>query len=214
MAYDANEEEQVEAIKRWWRENGRSVITGLILAVAITLGWQWWQGQREAKAHQAGQVYAQLLAKLDSAPADARQPAERLLSDFAGTTYADLAALALARVEVEGGQADAARARLQHLVDNGRDESIKSLARLRLARLNWGLGEPESALKQLDIVWPEAFKAEAETLRGDVLLALKRPDEARKAYDSALAQAALLGQETGFIRLKRDDLGGTAHEAN
>ncbi|TQV65075.1 MAG: tetratricopeptide repeat protein [Halothiobacillaceae bacterium] len=209
MAYDANEEEQVEAFKRWWRENGVAVIGGLALAVVITLGWQWWQGQREAKAHLAGQVYAELLAKLDSAPAEARAPAERLLSDFAGTTYADLAALALARVEVEGGQADAARVRLQHLVDNGRDESIKFLARLRLARLDWGMGDAEAALRQLDTAWPEAFMAEAETLRGDLLLALKRPDEARKAYDAALAQAALLGQETGLIRLRRDDLGGS-----
>lgn len=214
MAYDAHEEEQVEAFKRWWRENGKAVISGLVLAVVITLGWQWWQGQREAKAHMAGQVYAQVLSKLDSQPAEARAPAEQLLNDFSGTTYADLAALALARLDVEGGQHDAARVRLQRLVEQGHDDSIKSLARLRLARLMWGMGDAEAALKQLDATWPEAFKAEAETLRGDVLLALKHPDEARKAYDTALAQAALLGQETGLIRLKRDDLGGAAHEAN
>ncbi|MEW6445543.1 MAG: YfgM family protein [Pseudomonadota bacterium] len=233
MAYDTHDEEQAEALKRWWRENGNSVITGVALAVAITLGWQWWQGQREAKAQLAGQIYAQVLAKLDSASNGAagaihgsspsgeaaspgtdplsavRAPAEQLLNEFGGTLYAELATLALARVETEAGQQDAARARLKHLIDNGQDDSIKALARLRLTRLLWAGGEPEQALRQLEGDWPEAFRAEADSLRGDVLGAQGKIDEARKAYDSALAQASLMGQETGLIRIKRDDLGGS-----
>lgn len=213
MALDMHEEEQVEALKRWWRENGRAIIAGLLLAVAIVVGWQWWQARQEAQAHRAGQVYAELLAKLDKAPAEARAPAERLLNEFAGSTYADLAGLALARIEAEGGQADAARARLQHLTANARDESVRALASLRLARLDWGAGDAEAALRQLEGSLPDAFRAEADTLRGDVLVSLGRLDEARKAYDAALAQAALLGQETGLIRIKRDDLGGSTDGA-
>lgn len=208
MALDMHEEEQVEALKRWWRENGRAVIAGLVLAVAIVLGWQWWQARQEALAQQAGQVYAELLSKLDSAPAEARAPAERLLNEFAGTTYADLAGLALARIEVEGGQTDAALARLQHLAANARDESVRALATLRQARLSWGAGQAEAALGLLESRLPDAFLAVADTLRGDVLVSLGRLDEARTAYDAALAQAALQGQETGLIRIKRDDLGG------
>jgi len=203
-----HEEEQVETLKRWWRENGRAVIAGLVLAVAIVLGWQWWQARQETQAHRAAQVYAELLAKLDKTPAEARTPAERLLSEFAGTTYADLASLALARIEVESGQTDAARARLQHLTTHARDESVRTLANLRLARLEWGLGDAEAALRRLEGKLPDAFRAEADSLRGDVLVSLGRLDEARKAYDAALAQATLLGQETGLIRIKRDDLGG------
>lgn len=213
MAVDIHEEEQVEALKRWWRENGKAVIAGLVLAVTLVLGWQWWQARQEAQAHQAGQVYAELLAKLDQAPAEARAPAERLLNEFAGSTYADLAGLALARIEAEGGQADAARARLQHLTAHARDESVRTLASLRLARLQWGAGDAEAALKQLEGKLPDAFRAEADTLRGDVLVSQGRLDEARKAYDAALAQAALLGQETGLIRIKRDDLGGSTDGA-
>ncbi|MEF3194233.1 MAG: tetratricopeptide repeat protein [Halothiobacillaceae bacterium] len=208
MAVDIHEEEQVEALKRWWREYGRAVIVGLVLAVALVLGWQEWQARHEALLQRASQVYAEVLAKLETTPAEARAPAERLLNEFADTTYAELAGLALARIEAEGGQADAARARLQHLTAHARDESVRTLARLRLARLQWGAGDAEAALKQLEGKLPDAFRAEADTLRGDVLVSLGRLDEARKAYDAALAQAALLGQETGLIRIKRDDLGG------
>lgn len=213
MAVDIHEEEQVEALKRWWRENGKAVIAGLLLAVALVLGWQWWQARQESQAQAAGQVYAELLAKLDQAPAEARAPAERLLNEFAGSTYADLAGLALARIEAEGGQADAARVRLQHLTAHARDESVRTLASLRLARLQWGAGDAEAALKQLEGKLPDAFRAEADTLRGDILVSQGRLDEARKAYDAALAQAALLGQETGLIRIKRDDLGGSTDGA-
>jgi len=232
VAYDTHDEEQAEALKRWWRENGTAVISGLLLAIAITLGWQWWQARQETRAQLAGAIYAQVLAKLDSAPAEAagaihgsspsgeatppgadpfsavRVPAEQLLNEFAGSTYADLASLALARIEVDAGQPEAARARLQHLAEHSDDASIQALARLRLARLLWAGGEAEQALKQLDGNWPEAFRAEADSLRGDVLVSQGKPDEAREAYDRALAQATLLGQETGLIRLKRDDLGG------
>jgi predicted negative regulator of RcsB-dependent stress response len=213
VAVDIHEEEQVEALKRWWRENGKAVIAGLVLAVTLVLGWQWWQARQEAQAHQAGQIYAELLAKLDQAPAEARPAAERLLNEFAGSTYADLAGLALARIEVEGGQADAARARLQHLTAHARDESVRTLASLRLARLEWGEGHAEAALRQLEGKLPDAFRAEADTLRGDVLVSLGRLEEARKAYDAALAQATLQGQETGLIRIKRDDLGGSTDGA-
>jgi predicted negative regulator of RcsB-dependent stress response len=213
MTVDMHEEEQVEALKRWWRENGKAVIAGLLLAVALTAGWQWWQARQEAQAMRASQIYAELLAKLDDTPAEARAPAERLLNEFAGSTYADLAGLALARIEAEGGQADAARARLQHLTAHARDESVRTLASLRLARLEWGEGHAEAALRQLEGKLPDAFRAEAESLRGDVLVSLGRLEEARKAYDAALAQAALLGQETGLIRIKRDDLGGATDGA-
>ncbi len=224
MAIDVHEEEQFEALRRWWDAYGRAVLAGLVLALALVLGWQWWQARQEARAEQASQLYAELLTRLDQAStaatqpgADAfaavREPAERLLNDFAGTTYADLAGLALARVEVEGGEKDAARARLEYLSAQADDEALRALARLRLARLAWDMGDAGLALQELGKGLPEVFRAEADTLRGDVLVSQGRLDEARQAYDAALTQAARLGLDTGLIRIKRDDLGGGVDDA-
>ncbi|MEW5837395.1 MAG: tetratricopeptide repeat protein [Pseudomonadota bacterium] len=222
MSIERSEEEQVEALKDWWRKNGTAVISGLALAAALSLGWQWWQGQQELKAQRAGQIFSEMSmaleqaessAKTSSAP-DLQKPralAEQLTSEFADNFYAELAALALARMDMESQQADAARARLEQLMAHAKNDAIRPLARLRLAHVQWSQGQADAALKTLDGAWPEAYRSDAEALRGDILLSLARVDEARKAYDAALEQATLLGLETGLLRIKRDDLGGASH---
>ena len=218
MAIERSEEEQVEAFKEWWHKNGISVISGLALAAALSLGWQWWQGQQELKAQHAGQLFSEMSMTLESVEASAtpdfqkpRTLAEQLVSEFPDSFYAELAALTLARLDLENQQADAALARLQQLSEHAKNDSIRPLARLRLAHVQWGMEQSDAALKTLEGAWPEAFRSDADALRGDILISLARTDEARKAYDAALAQATLLGLETGLLRIKRDDLGGTSH---
>lgn len=225
MSYEQSEEEQVEAFKSWWRKNGVSVISGLVLAAALSLGWQYWQGQKELQAQRAGQVFAEMTVALESAETtntekkdpvapDLQKPralAEQLVTEFPDSFYAELAALSLARMDIESQQADAAQARLQHLSEHARNEAIRPLARLRLAHLQWGTGQADAALKTLDGFWPETYRSDADALRGDILVSQARLDDARKAYDAALAQATLLGLETGLLRIKRDDLGGASH---
>ncbi|MGD9888495.1 MAG: YfgM family protein [Halothiobacillaceae bacterium] len=218
MAYDSSEEEQVEAFKNWWRKNGVALIGGLVLAAALSLGWQYWQNQKELQAQRAGQVFAALNAAMEAADSastpDFQKPralADQLLSEFPESFYAELAALNLARIDLETQQADAAAARLEHLSLHAKNEAIRPLARLRLAHLQWGMNHPDIALKTLEGFWPEAYRSDAEALRGDILVSKANFDEARKAYDAALAQATLLGLETGLLRIKRDDLGGASH---
>ena len=218
MAYEPSEEEQVEAFKSWWRKNGVAVISGLVLAAALSLGWQYWQGQKELQAQRAGQIFASMSAALDAADLattpDFQPPralAEQLLSEFPESFYAELAALNLARMDLETQQADAAVARLEHLATHAKNEAIRPLARLRLAHLQWGTNHADTALKTLEGFWPEAYRSDADALRGDILVSQAKLDDARKAYDAALAQATLLGLETGLLRIKRDDLGGASH---
>ncbi len=223
MSYEQSEEEQVEAFKSWWRKNSVSVISGLVLAAALSLGWQYLQGQKEMQAQRAGQVFAEMTLALDSAetaPSDKtsapdlqkpRALAEQLVTEFPDSFYAELAALSLVRMDVDSQQTEAAQARLVQLSQHAKNEAIRPLARLRLAHLQWGTGQVEAALKTLDGVWPETFRSDADALRGDILVSQARVDEARKAYDAALAQATLLGLETGLLRIKRDDLGGASH---
>lgn len=46
MAYDLEEQEQIESLKHWWRDNG-NVITWIaivvLLAVAGWFGWKNWE---------------------------------------------------------------------------------------------------------------------------------------------------------------------------
>jgi len=220
VAYEQTEEEQVEAFKSWWQKNGVSVISGLVLAAALSLGWQYWQGQKEQQAQRAGQVFAEMTAALESAQTssaaapDLQKPralAEQLVTEYPDSFYAELAALSLVSMDVDSQQNEAAQARLVQLSEHAKNEAIRPLARLRLAHLQWGMNQADAALKTLDGFWPEAYRSDADALRGDILVSQVRLDDARKAYDAALAQATLLGLETGLLRIKRDDLGGASH---
>ncbi len=209
------EEEKVEAIKRWWQENGKSVLAGLVVAVVAVSGWKYWQTSQENRAMQASVVYAQMLDRLD-APAEARGLAEQLQADYAGTPYADLGRLALARMAVDGGEFEAAEARLSAVAEGADLEAIRELAHLRRARLLLQMERPEAALTALDRVDDEAFGAAAAELRGDIELARGNRVAARDAYDMALAASLAEGRDTRWLRLKRDDLAdaGAGKEAS
>ena len=56
------EEEQVEAIKRWWSENGKGVIAAVVIGVLGSVGWQSWQDRQVSQAEAASGIYQELLA--------------------------------------------------------------------------------------------------------------------------------------------------------
>ncbi len=62
MAELRTEEEQIEAIKSWWKENGRSTVFGVVAAIAIVLGWRGWQDYETNTSELASAEYQNLLA--------------------------------------------------------------------------------------------------------------------------------------------------------
>jgi predicted negative regulator of RcsB-dependent stress response len=184
------EEEQVEALKRWWQENGRSMITSVVVAIGLGLGWNYWQANREAALENASFSYQQMLQRLSQGtPADiatARQEAEMLLAEHSDTPYAQFAALHLARLLVTEGNAEEAEEKLRWVVAEA-DGETQAIAQMRLARVLAERGATEEALDMLVAGQGGELAASFAIARGDVLLAAGRDDEARLAYDAALA---------------------------
>jgi predicted negative regulator of RcsB-dependent stress response len=190
------EEEQVEALKRWWQENGRSTVIGVVLAVGLGLGWQAWQKNREVAAQNASVSFQRMLALLASeeevGPAPARQVAESLKEEYSGSTYAQFAALHLARLAVQEEDFVRAEEELRWVLamaDKGSD--IYQVARLRLARVTAAAGDTAGALALLGEAGSE-YQASYAIARGDVFLADGREAEALEAFRAA---AASLGDE-------------------
>jgi predicted negative regulator of RcsB-dependent stress response len=130
---DANvtEEQQLESLKKWWKENGSSIITGLLLGLAILFGAKSWFAYQERTAENASNIYATLMTALNSGDYGVvTQKAGMLIADFSATPYASLAALAVARVKLEQDELEAARAQLQWALDNAGSDLIRETARL------------------------------------------------------------------------------------
>ncbi|MCQ4267330.1 tetratricopeptide repeat protein [Pseudomonas stutzeri] len=203
------DEEQLAQIKDWWQRNGKPLLTGGALAVALVFGWQFWQNHQLNQAYNASGLYQQLLtAALESGKADAAEVARlgnQLKQDFAGTHYAQYGSLFVAKVAVEGGRLDEAAAELRAIVDKPADATLGELARQRLARVLAAQDKAEDALKLLEGEADKAFAASREELRGDLLVQLGRVDEAHAAYTKA-KQALSQDAAIGGLQLKLDDL--------
>ena len=200
------EEERLEALQRWWKENKSSVFGGLLLGLAAVAGYKMWQNNRLETAGQASLVYLQLTEATQAKQTETAQKlGERLIQQYPSTTYAEYARLFLAKLKVDAGDIDGAGKILGEELSHSKDEAMKSLTRLRLGRVMLAKGEVEPALKLLDSASAEQvgkFAGLYEELRGDLQAAAKRPAEARAAY----AKAKELGNASPLLELKLNDL--------
>ena len=183
---DLQEQEQLDALKSFWKTYGNPITWALIAALAAYAGlngWKWWQRDQSAKA---AAMFHQL--ELAAQGADA-QRAGQIFGDlkerFPRTVYAEQGGLVAARVQFDRGQADAAKASLTWVADNASEDEYKTVARLRLAGLLLQAKDYDAALKQLDAAKAPTFEALVADRRGDVLLAQGKTAEARSAYQSA-----------------------------
>lgn len=201
-----SDDEQAERIKKWLKENGSSLVAGIVLGVAVIFGWQWWVGHRAATAEQASLNYELLLQAIQNDNAEqARQQGNLLFEDYGGSPYATLGALMLAKHAVERNDPDAAAQYLQWAVDNGDRAETRDVARLRLARLRLAQERTEDALQLLDAVRDPSFTVQVQELRGDIHRTRGETEQARAAYLAARA-AAPPGNSAGLLEMKLDNL--------
>ena len=204
------EDEELAVIRDWWQRNGKPLLTGSALALVVVFGWQAWQKHQVAEAQGASVLYQQLLENslVADGQADVGKVAElagKLKADYAGSHYAQYTSLLLAKVAVEAGKLDDARAELQAVLDKPADATLGELARQRLARVLAAQDKTEDALKLLAGDADQAFVAAREELKGDLLVKLERSDEALQAYEKA--KAALTAEAAvGGLQIKIDDL--------
>lgn len=218
MADLRSEEEQLDVVKRWWKENGTSLIAGAVLAAAGVFGWNAWQNYQEGQSEAASARYQQLvtITAANSLEEDqlaaARELIGELTDQYGRTLYAELAQLLEARLAVQEGDLAAAKAALDSVANGSSRRYVQSLAWLRLARIELAEGNPEAALALLDQPITDTLAAQQANVRGDAHLALGQPEQAREAWQAALEIAQTQNQPLYGVQFKLDDIG--AEEAN
>lgn len=203
------EEQQVEAIKKWWNENYKMVIGLAVIGLGSIVGIQQWKQNKQVEAMTASMEYDHILKTVaDSPDQQVKKQVDTLLTDYSAYPYAALSAMLEAKKWVDEGKLEDAEKQYQWVIDNSSSNSLKHIARIRLATLMSAQGKNEQALKVLDVD-AGSFKANYLEVKGDILVALNRINEARAAYDQALQAYAAMGANAQILKIKRNDLGNS-----
>ncbi len=206
MATHLDDEEDLEKLKTWWKENWVALIGGLAIGFGVIGGWESYKHWRDQRAEAASQMFEELKKNFEGAKAeDADKIVQRLKTEYSGTPYAAAAALSAAQDEVKNEKYDAAAANLAWVVEHSPDKGLVQVARLRQARVLLSQNKPDEALNALG---NEAgnFTSLAEELRGDIQLAKGDRKAARSSYEKALAAAETDATNKTLLQQKLEDL--------
>jgi predicted negative regulator of RcsB-dependent stress response len=216
VADHLTDEEQLQTLKNWWKENGTSLIVSVLLGLTAYFGFQGWQNHQQQHSEQASVIYADFLEAFDAtreSEASSEEKlstvnflAEQLQNDYASSLYAANASLYVAKLAVEDNDLAAAEKALQWVVDNG-EGAMQSLASLRLARIFVSQEKYDAALALAVAKEGDTYLSLREEIKGDVYAAKEEWSQARLSYQAAIEA---LGSTTSFrsrlLPIKLDNL--------
>lgn len=212
MAFDdLDEHEQGELVRKWLRDNSLSIIVGVALGLAAIFGWRYWTSYQLGQHAEAALQYGAISKAVEADNvADADKIAAALQTNFPKSTYSVLAALGVAERAVASNDLDAADKALQWAHSHANADELKQLIGLRQARVTLARGNADDALKQLDGIAKGNYLGLVADLRGDALFELDRADEARTAYQDALANVDPRAPSHAYIQMKLDRIPAAA----
>ncbi|PJE79719.1 hypothetical protein CI610_01291 [invertebrate metagenome] len=217
MSYQSDEE-QVELLKRLWKEYGKPAVIGVMITLVAVFGYKAWQKNQYETAVAASQLYQNLLETVGEASgmtlteeqhSTVNHVVVTLQKDYSNTLYAAFATLFRAQQQVRDNQLDAARLSLDWVVKHNADNEAGFVARIRLARVLLAQST-DNVQAALDVLKPmenkEVFAASREDVSGDVYLAMGQKEKAAAAYQKAINIATENGESRPLLQLKLDDL--------
>lgn len=183
MEVYSNENDQVDALKHFFTENGKALAVGVILGVGALLGWRYWNAHQVDGAREASQAYEATIATVKAGKPDTFSAAEKFAANEKNT-YGAFAAMELAQQFVDAGQFDKAEKQLQTALSAASDNNLQSVVSMRLARVQLQLKQPDAALKTLEGIKGEGWTAIVADLRGEILLSKGDKQGAKAAWEA------------------------------
>ncbi len=204
-----SEDQQIEAIKKWWKENGASLVLGLGIGVGALLGWREYMSYQTDHSAEASDLYQAVQIRVANNRLDDAHinKADIIRNEYSDTPYAALVSMAQAKYEYENNDVDSALMHLRWASENSTESDVQHVAKLRLARILIAQKKYDEAEAALLIDHPAGFTAGYEELKGDLYVAKGEIAQARVAYDKAINAAG--GDASRWLRLKRQDLGSS-----
>jgi len=204
----STEEQQVEAIKKWWNENKWSLIGGVAIGIAALVGGRAWVDGQNAYMELASSEYLKMQEKMTAGKnEEASVHGAQLLGQYSDTPYASLAAMGMATIKMDAGDSLAASSHLRWALDNNSQDTVKHEATLRLSRILFADNKPAEALALLNVLDTGNYTSAYEQLKGDIFVVDGKPDLARTAYTKALKSLSPTASDRASLQMKLDDLG-------
>lgn len=206
------EEEQIETLKRWWSDYGKSIILGTIVGLAGIFGWRYYQNHQIETRATGAEEFAYISEQLSNNGADSFAEVAEFIERNQGNSYGELAALLLAKSAVDANDLSLAAQQLEQALASSKDAAINDTIRLRLARVLIAQENIEAAQAHLNAVSKRAFVAQRSEIQGDLYVAQANLSEAKTAYQAAL-EAGGLNDNPG-LQLKLDNLAIATEPSN
>ncbi|MGO4999016.1 YfgM family protein [Oceanisphaera sp. W20_SRM_FM3] len=204
MDFNSTEEQQLETLKRWWAEYGKSIILGAVVGLGGLFGWRYYQDNQVETRAAGADNFANISTKLAAQGPDAFTEVAAFAEQNQGNNYGEMAALLLAGEAAKANQLPLAQQQLELALAGSKDAAISETIRLRLARVLLAQDKADEAQAQLNGVKQEAFSALRSEIQGDLYAAKGNTDEAYLAYQAA-AEAGGLNNNPA-LKLKLDNL--------
>jgi len=198
------EEQQVEAIKSYWEENGNMIIAGIVFGFAGFIGFNLYKDSVLENEIAVSDSYQILIENSTKDKAAFSENAQQFISENANTSYVSLTALALAKDAADKKDWQGTQTQLMVALENSPTEEIKGIVSLRLARVQVQQKQYEQALATLANPLPRSFNAAIEEIKGDTYLLQGKKELARTAYQTAIAADGLTNSPS--LQMKLDDL--------
>jgi predicted negative regulator of RcsB-dependent stress response len=205
---DLQEQEQLDALKAWWKDNRKWLLTALAIVLVAYAALTYWKSYQGKRAAEASTLYAEVLKQVASNDPKRINDAVAVLVDkYSNTAYASRAQLLAVQANLQAKDAARAKSQLEWVIAHASESGLQDTARLKLSSILLDEKNYAEAMKLLDATHPDAFVGLYADLKGDVLAAQGKTDEARAAYKMAFEKMDSKSAYRNLIQLKLDGLG-------
>lgn len=203
MEIYSTEEQQVDAIKQFWKDYGLSIAVGAVVGLGSLYGWNAYSEHKTATAERASEAFAAIAADSENTAGVIIAAAE-FEKNHDQQGYQALLQLMLAKSAVDAGDLAKAEEAYTKIIAATPGAGLEMLATLRLARVQAEQGNVGTALATLDHVQDSAFTAQRDELKGDFLVRQGEFDKAKNAYQDAISLGGALVSPA--LQMKLDSL--------
>lgn len=201
MAYSIEEEQEINQLKEWWKENGKTIIVAFILGVGGMFGWRYWQTYQANQIAEASAGYDALIYAAEQDSTAQKAKLAEFVQANSKTSYAVFALFDEAKNAVEKQDFAGAEVALQQVLTQSQDELLTSLSALRLSAVQFQLGQLDNALSTLEKVKSAGFNARKTLLAGDIQLAKGDVAAAKNSFEQVLQTGSQLEQQAAQMKL-------------